>query len=279
MRSLRTLALAGLALAVAATTALADTPKEIAKKEMAALFVDFDAAAAERLIAEDLIQHNPAVPTGRAVLVGLIPKLEETGIVATTHRLISEGNLVVAHNTYDNAEVFGGDHLVAFDIFRIDDGKVAEHWDNLTPVTPPNPSGRSQTDGTTEITDLDKTAENKALVEAFVNTVLKGGQMDRITDFISAETYFQHNSGVADGLDGLRTAIAEMERQGNAMTYSDVHMVVAEGNFVFSFSEGSFAGKHSAFADLFRVEDGKIVEHWDVIAEIPKDAANSNGKF
>ena len=265
--------------AATAATVFAGTPKEVATQEMAALFVTFDAEAAKRVMTEDLIQHNPTIPTGRDVLIGFIPALKESGIKATTHRLIAEGDLVVAHNTYENAQLFGGDRLVAFDVFRVEDGKVAEHWDNLTPVAPPNPSGRTQTDGATEITDLDKTAENKALVTDFVRTVLKDGQMDRITDFISAETYIQHNSGVADGLEGLQAAIDEMAERGLAMTYSATHMVVAEGNFVFTASEGSFAGKHSAFFDLFRVEEGKIVEHWDVIAEIPTESANDNGKF
>ena len=63
------------------------------------------------------------------------------------------------------------------------------------------------------------------------------------------------------------------------MIYSDVHMVVAEGNFVFTASEGKLGGKPTAFYDLFRVEDGKIVEHWDVIADIPAEMAHDNGKF
>ncbi len=255
------------------------TPKEIAVKEMEALFKTFDAAAAERVIAKDLVQHNPAVPSGRDALVGLIPALKESGITVTTHRLIADGDLVVAHNEYKNAKIFGSDHLIAFDIFRIENGKVAEHWDNLTPAAPPNPSGRSQTDGVTEITDLDRTAENKALVTGFVNTVLKGGAFDKIADYVSTKSYHQHNSDIADGLDGLQAAVAAMTEQGITMTYDTVHMVVAEGNFVFTASEGSFAGKHVAFHDLFRVQDGKIVEHWDIIAEIPNQSANENGKF
>ena len=263
----------------AVTAAFADSPKEIAVAEMGALFKTFDQEAARRLIAKDVIQHNQAVPNGADVLIGLIPTLKKSGISATTHRLIAEGNIVVAHNEYKNAQVFGGDHLAAFDVFRIENGQVAEHWDNISPVTPPNPSGRTQFDGTTEITDLDKTAENKQLVTNFVNDVLHGNAPEKITDYISGKTYLQHNSGVADGLEGLGKAIQAMIDSGTPMTYSRTHMIVAEGNFVFTASEGQFLGEHSAFFDLFRVADGKIVEHWDVIQKIQKEAANDSGKF
>ena len=70
-----------------------------------------------------------------------------------------------------------------------------------------------------------------------------------------------------------------MAEQGIQMIYTGVHMVVAEGDFVFTASEGTLGGTPTAFYDLFRVADGKIVEHWDVIAEIPADMAHDNGKF
>jgi len=269
------IALAGMA-ACAATPM---TPKEVAVAEMASLFETFDAEQATATIAPDLIQHNQAVPNGAEVLIGLIPTLKESGITATTHRLIAEGDMVVAHNEYQNAQVFGGDHLAAFDVFRIEDGKVAEHWDNLSPVTPPNPSGRTQFDGPTEITDLDKTADNKALVADFINDVLHGEAPEKITEYISTETYYQHNSGVADGLAGLGAAIQAMVDSGTPMTYSDTHFIVAEGNFVFAASEGQFMGEHSAFYDLFRVDNSKIVEHWDVIQKIETESANDSDKF
>jgi predicted SnoaL-like aldol condensation-catalyzing enzyme len=65
------------------------------------------------------------------------------------------------------------------------------------------------------------------------------------------------------------------------MKYDKIHKVLGEGNFVLVVSEGQLGGKHTSFYGLFRVENGKIAEHWDVIEPItPKDQAkNNNGKF
>ena len=255
------------------------TPTEIVIAFATAVFINFNAGAAKDLLKEDYIQHNPAVPTGAAPILGFIPALKESGIEVDTHRLIAEDDMVVVHSTYKNAKLFGGDTLVAFDVFRVEDGKVAEHWDNLQPLAAANPSGRTMTDGPTEVTDLDKTAENKALVVKFVETVLQGGDASNITDFISTEGYAQHNPQIADNLDGLGTALKALADQGIEMKYTRTPLVVAQGNFVFTGSEGTFGGKPTAFFDLFRVENGKIVEHWDVISEIPAKMAHNNGKF
>jgi predicted SnoaL-like aldol condensation-catalyzing enzyme len=150
-------------------------PTEIALNAFTAIFINFDPQAAQSLLAPNYIQHNPAVPTGAAHVLGFIPALQDSGITVTTHRSISEDDFVVLHNTYDNAALLGGDTLVAFDVFRVENGQVAEHWDNLTAITVPNPSGHSQTDGSTEITDLNATAANKALVSGFVETILMNG--------------------------------------------------------------------------------------------------------
>lgn len=253
--------------------------KEIVLAALTALFADYDPVATEKLLSADYIQHNPAVPTGRAPIIGFLPALKESGISIQTHRLIAEGDIIVAHNSYSNAQAFGGENLVAFDVFRVKDGKVAEHWDNLTAKTSPNPSGHTQTDGPTEITDLDKTAANKTLVADFVSAILVNGKMDRLADFIIGDNYTQHNSQIADGLDGLGAALQAMAAQGITMQYTTVHKVVAEGNFVFTMSEGSLGGTPTAFFDLFRVEEGKIVEHWDIISDIPAEMAHENGKF
>ena len=82
-------------------------------------------------------------------------------------------------------------------------------------------------------------------------------------------------------MGALGDALKGMAEAGMPMTYTENHMILGEGNFVLTVSEGHFLNKHVAFYDLFRVEDQKIVEHWDVIEEIqPREQwKNSNGKF
>ena len=65
------------------------------------------------------------------------------------------------------------------------------------------------------------------------------------------------------------------------MKYDRIHRVLGEGDFVLVVSEGSLAGDHSSFYDLFRVAGGKIAEHWDTIETIPPREVwkNDNGKF
>lgn len=258
----------------------ASTPTELVLAATTALFVDFDVAAAEALLAPAYIQHNPGVPTGAAPVLGVIPVLAESGFGVTTHRVVTDGDFVIIHNTYDHADVFGAPTLVGLDVFRVEDGKVAEHWDNLQPPAPANASGRTLTDGPTEVTDLDKTEANKALVTEFANAVLIGGAFDRIGEFIvGGDAYLQHNPLFGDGLQALGEAFAKLAEAGNAIVYTEVHHILGEGNFVVAMSEGTFGDVPTAYFDLFRIEDGKIVEHWDVIQEIPAEMAHDNGKF
>lgn len=255
------------------------TPKEIVLALFTAAFVDHDPEAAQPLVTPDYIQHNPQVPTGSDGLMGLIPLVEQSGMTATTHRIITEGNMVVLHNTYDKADAFGASSLAAFDIFRVENGKVAEHWDNLQPVPDSSVSGRGMTDGVTEITDLDKTHENKELVLGFVHDVLGGAAPENVTRYMDPEIYMQHNPMIGDGLAGLMAAIEAFAAQGQVITKFEPQFAVAEGNFVFVATDAVMGGEPWAFFDLWRVEEGKIVEHWDVVSPIPAEMAHGNGKF
>lgn len=139
-------------------------------------------------------------------------------------------------------------------------------------------SGRTQTDGPTQPSDLDQTEANRALVLEFAEKALKGADYSALTDYISTETYDQHNPEAADGLDGFGTAAAKWAEQGKNLVYKDVHKAVAEGDFVLLHSEGEF-GVPVAYWDLFRVADGKIVEHWDAITPVPAELPHANGLF
>lgn len=257
--------------------------KELVLQAVTTLFADFDAEAAKPLLREDYIQHNVGVPTGAAPVLGVLPALKDSGLAATPHRVIADGDLVVLHSTYTNADLFGGSTLVAFDVFRVQDGQLAEHWDNLQPPVDKTVSGRSLTDGPTQVTDLDQTDANKALVQSFADEVLLGGAFDKLPQYITAEPggYHQHSPDIGDGLDGLGAGFAALAKAGRGIRYSKVHQVIGEGNFVLTMSEGTMGAQPTAFFDLFRIEDGTIVEHWDTISPIPpaSEMAHTNGKF
>lgn len=96
-----------------------------------------------------------------------------------------------------------------------------------------------------------------------------------------AEGYIQHNTAIADGVSGLNAALTALAEQGIQMIYGETHMVLAQGNFVLAVSEGTYGGKPTSYYDLWRVEDGKIAEHWDVMETIADESTwqNQNGKF
>ena len=176
----------------------------------------------------------------------------------------------------------GAGEQVTFDIFRFDEnGKIAEHWDNLADLAKPNPSGHTQTDGTMEVTDLDKTEENRKLVKNFLYDVMQGNNLDKTSDYFDGDKYIQHNTGIADGVSGLNDALGALAEQGISMVYDEVHMVLAQGNFVLAVSEGTFGGEPTSYYDLWRVDNGKIAEHWDVMETIADQSTwqNENGKF
>ncbi len=228
---------------------------------------------------EKYIQHNLAVGDGLAGFGEVIKNAPPGGFKANVVRALEDGDFVITHTEYD---FFGP--KAAFDVFRFEDGLIVEHWDNMGEVTPPNPSGRTQFDGTTILTDKDKTDANKKVVETLMNEVFLEGKMDNLATLINPTTYIQHNSAVADGLDGLGAALKYFAENNMVMVYDKVHKILGEGNFVLTMSEGKFGkapGDHVAYYDLFRLENGQIVEHWDVIEPIPAKAAwkNENGKF
>lgn len=266
---------------VSATALMADsaTKKAFVLEALEATLLSGNVEAVDQYFAPDYIQHNPMFPNGVEGQKGVVGFLAGTeGFKAEYVRVIADDDMVAVHARYEG---FGPEATIGFDVFRVEDGMIVEHWDNLLPEAAPNPSGRTQIDGATEITDLDKTEANKAKVLEFITKSLIDHEEVNITDYISPVTYIQHNPMVADGLEGFGAFMAQMAEQGISMDYSKVHQVIGEGNFVLTMSEGSFAGEPQAFYDLFRLEDGLIVEHWDVIAPMPgPDApANEAGKF
>ena len=92
--------------------------------------------------------------------------------------------------------------------------------------------------------------------------------------------YIQHNPNAADGIDGFKKFI-EFRREKFPNAKSEIKRALADGDMVIlhvhAVREPGERG--SAIVDIFRLENGKIVEHWDVVQPIPEKAANGNGMF
>ncbi|MGW0816967.1 nuclear transport factor 2 family protein [Streptomyces viridiviolaceus] len=249
--------------------------KELVLRAVGELFGKQDPSAVDRWVSAGYIQHSSLAADGPEPLRTLVSSLPD-GFRYEGARVIADGDLVALHGIYHG---FGPQPLVAFDLFRVDaDGKLAEHWDAMTPLVTDTASGRTQTDGAAEPADLGRTEANRALVLEFADRVLKGADYSVLTDYISTETYLQHNPEAADGLNGFGAAAATWAEQGKNLVYKSIRKALAEGDFVLLQSEGEF-GVPVAYWDLFRVADGKIVEHWDVVAPVPADLPHANGLF
>lgn len=272
-----TVALATLPVAAVADNSAAN--KALVLEALQTLMLDGSVDEVATYYADDIIQHNPMFADGIEAQTGVFEMLSgNDGFGAEFVRVIADDDMVAVHARYVG---FGPTPIIAFDVFRVEDGKIVEHWDNLIPEAEPNPSGRTQIDGATEITDLEMTEANKATVEDFITRSMINHEEVNITDYISPVTYIQHNPMVGDGLEGFGAFMAEMAEKGISMEYHTLHHVVGEGNFVLTMSEGAFGGEPQAFYDLFRLEGGLIVEHWDIIAPMPAADAmhNESGKF
>ena len=235
-----------------------------------------DAETASSLVTENYIQHTPLVPDGRKGLEMLVSKIKKQEIPApkiTNVRSFSDGNFVILHH-----DVMWPDRKAMFEIFRMENGLAAEHWSGIMNHPEKTANGHTMLDGATEITDKTITVKNKALAKSFVETVLIKGQFDKILDYYQPGI-IQHNPFIDNSVQGLIKGIEDLQKQGITIEIQKIWNVFGEGNFVLVCSEGLFAGKPTAFFDLFRMENGKVVEHWDVLQDIPEKLAHENGFF
>ncbi len=221
-------------------------------------------------------QHNLQCGDGIDGFNAFVESLQAVDNPPRVIRVLQDGAFVVTHSKGD---MFGS--KVFFDIYRFEDGLIVEHWDNLAELTLPNPSGHTPIDGPTEPVNLQDTETNKALVRNFFETIFLNGQTDKMAKYFEGDWLIQHNAKGQDGVGALMEMMRQRQQAGEGIEGLKMEQIIGEGNFVLVTASGSQSGKPVALYDLFRVEQGKIAEHWDVLEEIPPRHAwkNQNGKF
>ena len=123
-----------------------------------------------------------------------------------------------------------------------------------------------------------KTEQNKQLVTEFVSDVFINSNQAHINRYIDSN-YIDHSPFVSDGQQGLEGFLNRLIQNDTSLKYTKTYNTLAEGNFVYTQSEGVFANIATALSDIWRIEGGKIVEHWSVTQAIPEHYAHDNGMF
>jgi predicted SnoaL-like aldol condensation-catalyzing enzyme len=122
-------------------------------------------------------------------------------------------------------------------------------------------------------------AANKRVAIAFYEAALNQKDWPKTESMIGAR-YVQHNPRAVDGREGIRAHV-EMLKRDFPLNHGEIKRAMADGDFVILHvhSKRRPDMRGNAIVDIFRIENGKVVEHWDVVQAVPETAANTNGMF
>jgi predicted SnoaL-like aldol condensation-catalyzing enzyme len=219
------------------------------------------------LFAADYIQHDPTVPTGPAGQITLVEnlKMKIPDLVATIKHIGADGDYVAVHwhaSATPDDEATG---QAAIDLYRVSDGKIAEHWDAFQDVPATTASGNSMfsdlydyKEPKQNLTEAEEAANEETAVNAY-----EGLFEDRnvaLLDEYWDPNYLQHNPQVPNGVEGLRGLIASFPPGGVKLEFIQT---LADDDLVYTILRNS--STDHVPTDIFRVVDNKIVEHWDIL--------------
>ncbi|MEX5268760.1 nuclear transport factor 2 family protein [Kocuria sabuli] len=231
------------------------------------LFGHRDPSAVERYWAPDYRQHSALAPDGPQGLEAMAGQLPPDFRFEPL-RVLEDGDMVAIHCLYHG---FGPGPTVAVDVFRVDGDRIAEHWDALAPL-PDGAAGTRWIDGPTEITEPERAGSNKTLVTEWVQNRLIGTDREALEELAGNPDYVEHGTGPDDRL--VRRTL---------------HRVVGEGDFVLTVTEALLepggdgeadgSAPSAGCYDLWRVAQGRILEHWEVVQPVPENLPHDNGFF
>lgn len=202
--------------------------------------------------AQHYVQHNQRIGKGLQGFKHYLKEWPRNAFVRIV-RLMEDGDFVFAHVEYHFEIV-----MIGFSVFRFEHDRIVEHWDNLQ-ISSAGDNIRPLHARSVNITEHQRTVENKQLAKCTVEDVLvKKGDNTVCSRYFNEQAKFQHYS----------FAWIQDQTTPPAIQYNKIHRVLGEGNFALVVSEGRQSDCEAAFYDLFRIENGKIAEHWNTTEEI-----------
>lgn len=264
------------------TVPMTQTNATLAKNALTMMFDKLDSSLVDTYYADGYIQHSPSIKDGKAGLKEAIEGMKQGNVSINREvvRVIAENDLVFIQS---RVSFGGGTPQIVGDLFRIENGKIKEHWDAMLQEVPKSQTknGNSMIDGggdTTKMLTSEELTRNKQAVIDFIHKGFAEGDKKALASLFGDE-YIQHNPDVPNGKDAVLGFITDGEGFP-----AKVKNIVAQGDLVAVFVEYGTAGSnfHNGIFDIFRLDDnGKIVEHWDMGGAIPpaKEFVHNNGFF
>jgi len=229
----------------------------------------------EETFAEKFIQHNPWASDG----LNHVKEMLQFDFGYKPVRWVVDNDIMAYHGYYTAPNPLGDHPLLCVDAWRIEDGKIAEHWDALAPI--PDEQLQKAIAGAgngEEKVSVETRKENKQVAQRFLDHVLNRGRIDQIENLVSTDyTYHHEIEGELKGHDALKKHIVELN--GGKMLH-DNKLLLASGNLVMAHSH-YFGDNERVVFDWFKVENGKINEHWSVEQPITplEEVANEHPHF
>jgi predicted SnoaL-like aldol condensation-catalyzing enzyme len=118
---------------------------------------------------------------------------------------------------------------------------------------------------------------NKKLVADFYQQLFGDKDLNAIDKYIG-DVYIQHNPALPDGKEALKQGAAQWFK-GAPKEKIDIQHLSADGNLVYIHTKSVRGPKTNSILDIFRLENGKIIEHWDIIQEVPEKSTNPHPMF
>lgn len=255
-----------------------DENKAVALRALTEMFDAQNVELIDELYHPSYIQHSPFIADGRDGIRAGVIWMKEGGVKPQREiaRILAQGSLVGVQARVS----IGEETAIIGDIFRFQDGQIIEHWDTTQTEVPQSETanGNSMIDGGG---DVDKYNSNMELARNTMNAVEffdRGiaGDIETLKRLFGAE-YIQHNPRVPNGTEPIFGFFKDSDGTLGNVT---VHQTISDGDLTMALVE--YADWGNAVIEIVRHdEDGKIVEHWDVVQEIPdaKDFAHGNGMF
>lgn len=198
---------------------------------------------------EKFKQHNPNSLDNAEIIKEYLKKfVQNSDIKQERFRIFEDWDFVVSHSLIELKNWKN----ISIEILKFENWKVTDFWYNVSPEKLANISWEK------EVKDLEKTEENKKIAEKFIKEFFIDLKSENLEKYFNDEKNRLSNKNIK---------------------YEKIHKILWEGNFVLVVSEWKILEKKYSFYNIFRFENGKIVENWLVNQEISNDENSIKNKF